>query len=177
MYKRYCAFLRGINVNGTNMKMADVVSVFEKAGMNDVIAVLATGNIIFSSDKNSDNLRILLEKAMSEHFSYEAFLFVKSKTDVEKMIESNPFTDNDDFHIYFFVCETDFEKTLLDEYNKAKKIDGEQAESHNDFFYWRVKKGATLDGEFSKTLSKKQFKDKLTSRNKNTMEKILKKMM
>ena len=46
---RYCAFLRGINVGGTKLKMADLKKEFEAAGFTDVITVLATGNVIFSS--------------------------------------------------------------------------------------------------------------------------------
>lgn len=48
---KYCAFLRGVNVKGTNMKMAEVCEVFKKAGMVEVSSVLASGNIIFASDK------------------------------------------------------------------------------------------------------------------------------
>ena len=44
--KKFCAFLRGVNVKGTNMKMADVCKVFSDAGMQDVSSVLASGNII-----------------------------------------------------------------------------------------------------------------------------------
>ena len=44
------------------MKMADVCEVFEKAGMQDVSSVLATGNILFSSDKSAAELKKILEK-------------------------------------------------------------------------------------------------------------------
>lgn len=66
--KNYCAFLRGVNVNGTNMKMAEVCQVFTDAGMQNVTSVLASGNIIFSSGKDAAQLKELLEKAMSQHF-------------------------------------------------------------------------------------------------------------
>jgi len=88
---KYCAFLRGVNVKGTNMKMADVCQVFKQAGMEDVVSVLASGNIVFSSDKKAEELKSILEKAMSDHFSYEAFLFVKSQEETESFWNSNPF--------------------------------------------------------------------------------------
>ena len=53
---KHCAFLRGVNVNGTAMKMAEVCYVFKKAGMKDVSSVLATGNILFESDEAPENL-------------------------------------------------------------------------------------------------------------------------
>jgi uncharacterized protein (DUF1697 family) len=52
---KYCAFLRGVNVKGTNMKMAEVCQVFKDAGMKDVASILASGNIVFSSDKKAEN--------------------------------------------------------------------------------------------------------------------------
>ena len=79
MANRFCAFLRGVNVNGTSMKMAEVCKVFSDAGMEEVTFVLATGNILFYSPKNALELKGILEKSMSEHFKYEAFLFIKTK--------------------------------------------------------------------------------------------------
>lgn len=60
--KKYCAFLRGVNVKGTNMKMAEVCKVFQDIGVKDVSSVLASGNIIFSSDDSAENLKTKLEK-------------------------------------------------------------------------------------------------------------------
>ncbi len=71
--------------------MADVCQVFKDSGMKDVSSVLASGNIVFSSDKNTQDLKVILEKAMSEHFSYEAFLFVKSQEETEVFWKSIPF--------------------------------------------------------------------------------------
>ncbi|MEG0925369.1 DUF1697 domain-containing protein [Chryseobacterium sp.] len=172
---KYCAFLRGVNVKGTNMKMADVCQVFKDAGMKEVSSILASGNIIFSSDKNVDDLKKTLEKAMSEYFSYEAFLFVKSQQETEAFWNSIPFGKNENLHIYAFVGIPGVENTLMEEFQKASHAEDEKAEIVNDIFYWQVSKGNTLDSTFGKVLGKKSLKDQLTSRNTNTFEKILKK--
>lgn len=173
---KYCAFLRGVNVNGTNMKMTEVVLVFENAGMKSVTSVLASGNVIFTSDKESNQLRLEIEKAMSEYFSYDAFLFVKSQNEIENLILNNPFEVNNEFHTYIFIHESGFENTLMEEFSKSVKLLNEKAEIKNNYFYWKVKKGTSLEGDFSKILGKKQFKDKFTTRNINTLQKIQKKM-
>ncbi|OCA71878.1 hypothetical protein BBH99_13505 [Chryseobacterium contaminans] len=173
---KYCAFLRGVNVKGTNMKMADVCQVFKEAGMKDVVSILASGNIVFSSDKNAEELKIILEKAMSEHFSYDAFLFVKSHEDTAVFWNSIPFEKNEDFHIYGFVGMPGVENVLMEEFQKASQAENEKAEIVNNIFYWQVPKGNTLDSTFGKVLGKKSLKDQMTSRNVNTFEKILKKM-
>nr|WP_315032130.1 DUF1697 domain-containing protein [uncultured Chryseobacterium sp.] len=173
---KYCAFLRGVNVKGTNMKMADVCQVFKEAGMKEVGSILASGNIVFSSDKTADDLKIILEKAMSDYFSYEAFLFIKSQDETEIFWKSIPFEKNEDFHIYAFVGLPGVEKVLMGEFEKADQADNEKVEIVDDIFYWQVPKGSTLDSTFGKILGKKSLKDQLTSRNVNTFEKVLKKM-
>jgi uncharacterized protein (DUF1697 family) len=173
---KYCAFLRGVNVKGTNMKMADVCQVFKDAGMKDVSSILASGNIVFSSDKNAEDLKTVLEKAMSEHFSYEAFLFVKSQEETAVFWNGVPFEKNESLHIYSFVGIPGVEKVLMDEFQKAAQAENEKAEIINGIFYWQVPKGNTLDSTFGKVLGKKSLKDQFTSRNVNTFEKILKKM-
>jgi len=173
---KYCAFLRGVNVKGTNMKMADVCQVFKDSGMDNVTSILASGNIVFSSDKKADELKQILEKAMSDYFSYEAFLFVKSQEETENFWNGNPFEKNDELHIYSFVGNDGVEKVLMKEFENALKSENEKAEIVNNIFYWQVSKGNTLDSTFGKILGKKSLKDQFTSRNMNTFEKILKKM-
>jgi uncharacterized protein (DUF1697 family) len=172
----YCAFLRGVNVKGTNMKMADVCAVFSKAGMSNVSSILASGNIIFSSDKNPELLKTMLEKAMSTHFDYEAFLFLKDKSSILEILAQNPFTPNSEMHIYGFVGVEGVEQILMDEFNTSKKLEGEAASIVGNNFYWNVPKGNTLESEFGKILGRKNLKDAFTSRNLNTIEKIRNKL-
>jgi uncharacterized protein (DUF1697 family) len=172
---QYCAFLRGVNVKGTNMKMAEVCKVFNDAGMENVSSVLASGNIIFSSDKNISDLKTILEKEMSEYFNYEAFLFVKTAEETELYWTKNPFEKNEEFHTYAFVGSENVENILMNEFENASKSENEKSEIVNNIFYWQVSKGNTLGSSFGKVLGKKSLKDQFTSRNINTFEKILKK--
>ena len=172
----FCAFLRGVNVKGTTMKMADVCAVFEKAGMENVSSVLASGNILFSSSRKASALKPLLEKALSAHFKYEAFLFVKAKMDLEALWREQPFKPHPDFHIYSFVGNSGVENELMEVFGKSEKVPGEQATIVAGNFYWQAPKGNTLGSEFGKILGRKNLKDAFTSRNINTIEKVLKKM-
>lgn len=157
------------------MKMAEVCKVFSNAGTSEVSSVLATGNLIFSSDKSAADLKIILEKAMSDYFNYEAFLFIKSEKEVVAIFENSPFTKADDLHIYAFVGTEDIESVLLEEFDHSQKTENENAQIIEHIFYWQVPKGNTLDSEFGKVLGKKSLKNKITSRNLNTIEKIMKK--
>lgn len=173
---KFCAFLRGVNVKGTNMKMAEVCEVFKNAGMKDVVSVLASGNIIFSSDKKAEDLKIILEKEMFVHFNYEAFLFIKSQQEIENFLNSNPFGKNENLHVYTFVGNSEIENVLINEFENSTKTENEEGKMINNIFYWQIPKGNTLDSSFGKILGKKSLKDQFTSRNINTFEKILKKI-
>jgi uncharacterized protein (DUF1697 family) len=172
---KYCAFLRGVNVNGTAMKMTEVCDVFKKAGMKDVSSVLATGNILFGSDEVPENLKQKLEKSLSEHFHYEAFLFLKTDEEVKRILENSPFEKDENLHIYSFICNSGDENLLMQEFLKTKHQEHEEAKLIKGNFYWKIPKGNTLDSEFGKILGKKSFKNILTSRNINTIEKIVNK--
>lgn len=171
---KYCAFLRGVNVKGTNMKMAEVCEVFRGAGVEHVSSVLASGNILFASEKDPAELKNILEKAMSAHFSYEAFLFIKSQSEIESFWNGNPFKKDENLHCYTFIGNDGVENILMKEFESAAKTAHEEAKIIDRIFYWQVPKGNTLDSTFGKILGKKSLKDQLTSRNINTFEKILK---
>lgn len=174
---KYCAFLRGVNVKGTNMKMVDVCKVFSQAGMENVTSVLASGNILLQSDKSAADLKKILEKAMSDHFNYDAFLFIKNEKEINDIFKNDPFPAKENFHNYIFLGSEKVEETLLEEFEKATKEEGEQGKVLNEIFYWQVPKGQTLDSTFGKILGRKSLKDKMTSRNVNTFEKIIKKLI
>ena len=175
--KNFCAFLRGVNVKGTNMKMADVCKAFSNAGVENVSSVLASGNILFRSEKGAVELKSILEKAMSEHFGYDAFLFIKNEKEINDIFQNDPFPAIDDFHNYVFLGSEKVEETLLEEFEKANEAEGEKGKIVNNIFYWQVPKGQTLDSTFGKILGRKSLKEKMTSRNINTFEKIIKKLI
>lgn len=172
---KYCAFLRGVNVNGTAMKMAEVCDVFKKAGMKDVSSVLATGNILFKPNEAPEILKQKLERSLSEHFHYEAFLFLKTDEEVKQILENSPFEKDENLHIYSFICNAGDENILMEEFLKTNHQEQEEAKLINSNFYWKIPKGNTLNSEFGKILGKKSFKNILTSRNINTIEKIVNK--
>lgn len=152
------------------------MNVFTDAGMKEVSSVLASGNILFSSDKKPSELKNILEKSMSEYFDYEAFLFLKNENEISEIVNNNPFNKAEDLHIYVFVGIEDVETLLMEEFSKSDKAENEKAEIVADTFYWQIQKGNTLGSTFGKVLGKKKLKDKITSRNINTFERILKKL-
>jgi len=158
------------------MKMAEACEVLKQVGLACVVSVLASGNLIFQSDRPQSALRGLLERALSEHYSDDVHLFIKSSDELSAILEAVPYNEDSELHIYTFICESGFEDVLLKEFMKITPSDRESAEIQNGLFYWRCRKGATLDSGFSKILGRKDMKEKFTSRNIGTIAKIAAKM-
>ena len=173
---KYCAFLRGVNVKGTNMKMLDVCEAFQNVGMQKVTSVLASGNILFQSDKNAVELKKILEQKMSETFNYEAFLFILKENEISEIVNNLPFQKDENFHNYVFISLPGTEKKLMEEFAKSGNPEFENGKIINQTFYWKTPKGNTLESQFGKILGRKNMKDKFTSRNINTFEKIVNKI-
>ena len=173
---QYCAFLRGVNVNGRKLKMAEVCQVFQENHLEKVHSVLATGNILFQSKENKAKLKTDLEAALAQAFQVEITLFIKEMDEVKAIVENNPFQPSNDLHCYIFICESGFEKILMEKYQSISPVDLEDGQIRGGYFYWQVPKGMTLDAGFSKILGSKKFKERFTSRNLKTMERILSKM-
>ncbi len=172
----YCAFLRGVNIGGKTMKMAEACDILKTAGFVGVVSVLATGNIVFKSDRPQSELRFCLEQVLSEHYKDSVFLFIKTKEEIAAMLSAVPFKENPELHVYAFVCEPKFETILLEEFKKITPSEHEDAKVSCGSFYWQCRKGATLNSGFSKILGRKNMKDKFTSRNISTLSKIIAKM-
>ncbi len=173
---RYCAFLRGVNVGGINMKMAEACKVFEKEGLGDVSSILASGNILFSSNLTPKTVENKLKKSLGQYFNYDAHLFILDSNSIQNLVKNNPFNPHPDFHIYSFVGIEHIADKLMNEFKNSRTEPEELAKVIHHTFYWRVPKSHTLLSQFGKILGRKDLRDSFTSRNMNTFERILKKL-
>src|SRR6185295_18005648 len=70
----YAAFLRGVNVGGVTLKMAEVAAAFEEAGFDSVRTVLASGNVVLQSRSGVDAVRTRAQDALRRTFGYDAWV-------------------------------------------------------------------------------------------------------
>ncbi|MET0451990.1 MAG: DUF1697 domain-containing protein, partial [Mycobacterium sp.] len=88
---RYVAFLRGVNVGGVNLKMADVATALTEAGFTDVTTVLATGNVVLDSTVEVAGVRRKAEAALRDAFGYDAWVLAYELDVVRAISEAYPF--------------------------------------------------------------------------------------
>jgi uncharacterized protein (DUF1697 family) len=169
---KYVAFLRGVNVGGRIIKMADLKTCLDSAGFKDVKTVLQSGNVIFESDKtDTGELKKQMEQALTESFEYPAKVQVIPMEKLENIVAANPFTDAPaDYHQYVIFIENDLETHLVAE---AGQQLGEQVRAGQNVVYWKAKKGETLTSPLGKLLTKSKYKEFNTNRNINTLRKLI----
>lgn len=170
---RYVVLLRGVNVGGRIIPMAEVKSCFEKGGFKNVVTVLQTGNVLLDTSKgNAEKVRVEVEKLLTKRFNYPARVLVLSPDDLSEVISKYPFKHGPEFHRYAIFTDQGFEKELV---KVAGDLDRkmEEVRAGKGVVYWGVVKGFTLKSAFGVAMSKLGNKHFLTNRNLNTLEKIL----
>ena len=168
----YVAFLRGINVGGRIIKMSELKACFEKNGFENVSTLLQTGNVMFShSEKNTDKLKEVIEQMLSEQFEYPAKTQVISLESLKGIVAANPFTGaTADYHSYVIFIENNLEAELVAETGEQL---GEEVRAGQGVVYWKVQKGKTLKSPLAKLLTKSKYKQFNTTRNINTLQKLI----
>lgn len=168
---RYAAFLRGVNVGGVNLKMADVADAFETAGFRDVRTVLASGNVLLDSPADVTAVRRRAEKALRERFGYDAWVLAYDLDTVRAISEAYPFEREVEGHHSYVTFVSD--PQVLDELAGLDPGDLEKIRRGEGVVYWQVAKSATLGSVMGKTMGKKRYKSSTTTRNLRTVEKVL----
>jgi uncharacterized protein (DUF1697 family) len=170
---RYAAFLRGVNVGGVNLKMAEVAKAFEEAGFTHVRTILASGNVLLESRSGVDAVRKKAEKALRDTFGYDAWVLAYPIDAVAAISESYPFEREVEGHHSYVTFVTD--EKVLDELAGLASNAGpdEKIQRGEGVVYWQVPRTGTLDSVMGKTMGKKRYKSSTTTRNLRTLEKVL----
>ncbi|MGH2458886.1 MAG: DUF1697 domain-containing protein, partial [Chloroflexota bacterium] len=88
----YIALLRGINVGGHNVKMADLRERFGELGFDRVRTYIQTGNVFFdSAETNQQTLRTMIERQLRAALGYEVATCVRTAEHLEHVLSLDPF--------------------------------------------------------------------------------------
>ncbi len=168
--KKYIAFLRGINVGNIRIKMPDLKMAFEKMGFQNVATYLQTGNVVFDSEKSIAEIKVILEKTLSETFHYQAFVLLYEFDALAEIIEKYPFEKVESHHAYVIFVE---ENAVFEELLSISQGMDEEIAAGKTVLYWKVTKGESLTTPFAKISAKAKYKSTTTVRNINTLEKMM----
>lgn len=167
---RYAIFLRGVNVGGIKVPSADLKRVLGDLGLTEVTTYLASGNVTAESSMTPARLKEAVEKALSAAFSYDATVLVFAHDELAGIVSGYPFRTDSDHHRYAMLCDTG---ETAAELAGSDTGDDEEVAAEGRTVYWRCPIGSTLSTPFSKTSGAKRYRERTTTRNLNTLEKML----
>ena len=92
----FIALLRGINVGGKNMmKMAALKAALEEAGLDAVQTYIQSGNVLFRSQQNEADLRLLIENTIQARFGFAVPVVLRTAAELDSLIGNLPFMDDE----------------------------------------------------------------------------------
>ena len=117
----YVALLRGVNLVGkTVLKMADLKQIADDLGLVSARTYIASGNLLFVSDRPEEELRSALEKELQAQMSKQVRVMLRTAAELDAVVKANPFTDQAANQVQaFFLDEPPPENLLETARNKA----------------------------------------------------------
>ncbi|MEA5456589.1 DUF1697 domain-containing protein [Sinomonas sp. JGH33] len=167
----YAVFLRGVNVGGINLRMADVKAALAELPVSGVSTLLASGNAVMRSDLPAGELKEAVQAALRARFGYDAWVIVMTADDVDAIVGACPYPhDDEDAHTYVTLGS---DPAVLDElWTLAAQDDTEHTRLSPIATAWRAPVGGTLESPMSKATAKAKYKATTTTRNLRTMLKV-----
>ena len=170
--ENYAVFLRGINVGGINIKMADLRAALQEYPFSKVKTLLASGNVVLQSDLSAKDVKAQFEKCLRNSFGYDAWVVVLTSKRVAELVDACPYpADEKSTHSYITLAS---DTAMLDElFAAGEALDGlEQTRLGPEASAWLAPAGGTLDSPFSKLSAKPRYKASTTTRNLRTLIKV-----
>ncbi|MCJ2011770.1 DUF1697 domain-containing protein [Methylobacterium sp. J-076] len=91
---KFVAFLRAVNVGGTGkLPMTILAQMCEAIGFGRVKTYIASGNVIFSSDRSEYEVRSALEDQLFAYTGKRVGVIVRTPSEIADVLARNPFAD------------------------------------------------------------------------------------
>ena len=171
----YVALLRGINVNGHRvMKMADLRASLEhhSDSFSHVKTWIQTGNVIFQSSRNSQELKEKMKEVILKDFGLDDVpVMIRTGQEIKEALANNPFAERESKRIFIAFLDQKPRQDLMDEMGRLDYSPEEYVLSEkNDMIYFYIPNFAKY--KLDTTLFEKKLQLKASSRNWRTTTKL-----
>jgi uncharacterized protein (DUF1697 family) len=173
----YIALLRGINVGGNKkVPMADLKKALEKAGYENVKTLLNSGNVVLdAAEKKPDAVRKDLEALLEKTFKFPVPVLVRTFEELVKLEDAEPFKGvkiTDDTLLYVTFLTGGAKGTLKVPYVSENKALHILSASKTEVF-WTLTRMAHVKSTDAMLVVEKEWGKGVTTRNWNTVQKLL----
>ena len=166
--------LRGVNVGGVRFAMRDLAAALTAEGFERVKTVLASGNVTLSTDlQDPQDAATEVSRVIAREFGFDVAAIGVAPHTVQSAVNGYPFERTEDRHAYAVFATTG--AALDDLLASAGDLDPsvERVQRGDGVVYWDVPKGQTLTSAFGRRFGRLQASGVVTTRNLNTLTKIL----
>jgi uncharacterized protein (DUF1697 family) len=87
----YVALLRGVNLGKRQLRMADLRRIGTDLGLAAPQTYIASGNLLFGSDKSEAALKHALESALAAHIGAKVGVMIRTAGELADVAGANPF--------------------------------------------------------------------------------------
>ena len=88
---RYLVFLRGVNVGGKRLPMADLRAALQSAGFADVVTHLQSGNVVLTSPLGAAELGPQVEAVIERNAGVHTDVIVRTVEELAAAVDADPF--------------------------------------------------------------------------------------
>jgi uncharacterized protein (DUF1697 family) len=74
-----------------SIKMVDLASLYKDLGLSDVQTYIQSGNVIFKSTDNENDVKEKIEKGIKARFGYDIAAMIRTVEELEALFSSNPY--------------------------------------------------------------------------------------
>jgi len=118
----YVALLRAVNVGGTGkLPMTELKAMCEAIGFGQVRTYIASGNVVFTSDKSEDAVRAGLEKALEAYAGKPVGVLVRTAAEMADTLKRNAFPDRPGNRVVALFVDGPLPKDALDHARGVKE--------------------------------------------------------
>jgi uncharacterized protein (DUF1697 family) len=173
MLNNYVVLLRAVNVSGKNIiKMKMLTDVLVQHEFFKVKTFIQSGNILISTHIfSTQEVQTKIQHIILEHFQIDVQVCVCGFDSFMHSVAFNPFVgkENKNAYITFFTKEID--QNCLNEFMKID-MGNEECFYHHPCLYFYLPNGMS-NSKLTNAFIEKQLKVNGTTRNRNTLEKLV----
>jgi uncharacterized protein (DUF1697 family) len=168
----YIALIRAINVGGKNIiKMAELKRMFEATGLSQVQTYIQSGNIVFTSEEEAEQLQPRIEFEINSVFGIPAAVMLRTSIEWKSIIENCPYeadslSEGESIYVSFLAAAPSQE--AMDKLTNVQSANDEFRINGREIYLWL--RQSMRDSKLASTLPK--LKVQSTTRNWQTVNKL-----
>ncbi|WP_026550715.1 DUF1697 domain-containing protein [Arthrobacter sp. Br18] len=167
----YAVFLRGVNVAGTTMKMADVKHALAALPVSAVQTLLASGNVVLRTSMVAADVKSQVEVRLRATFGYDAWVVVVDRERLGQLLDACPYPA-DDAAVHSYVTLFSSEEAQQSWVAEATAGGADAVALGPEAVAWQAPVGETLGSPAGRLTMGREYKAVCTTRNLRTLQKV-----